>query len=397
MGGRWRRISWAALLVAFIAIGTIYLWKATWVAFPTTMRPGVTPLTSHELTHRASELIDAYHAISRFSGVVLMAFEGKVIFEKAYGVANPATGVHVDISTTFSIGSLTKQFTGFLVHNLIHRGQMAKTDRVEQYLPALQGKPVGAATIGHLLHMTSGLPHSLDLWTVVGLQLSRRPISETDFVAHLATYELAFEPGSAFLYSDVGYALLAVVLQRVTGQSWESLVQEQIFEPYEMTHSGSFLSIATTTLATGQIPARLTPFGDRVSLICLPRWNYSHVRGASGVYATVRDLYKWHRALVATERQDATLYQRFVTPGPDHEYASGLMLSQRQVADGGRVTIQLHPGEVPGYFSFFARIPELDAVVIMLSNSDYGLGRSNYHLDRELLNLLTGYPYRIAE
>ena len=361
------------------------------------MRPGVTPLTSHALTHRAGELIDAYHAISRFSGVVLMAFEGKVIFEKAYGVANPATGVLVDISTTFSIGSLTKQFTGFLVHNLIRRGQMAKTDRVEQHLPALQGKPVGAATIGHLLHMTSGLPHSLDLWTLVGLQLSRRPISETDFVAHLATYELAFEPGSAFLYSDVGYALLAVVLQRVTGQSWESLVQEQIFEPYEMTHSGSFLSTASTTLATGQIPAKLTPFGGRVSLICLPRWNYSHVRGASGVYATVRDLYKWHLALAATERQDATLYRRFVTPGPDQGYASGLMLSQRQVAHGVRVTIQLHPGEVPGYFSFFARIPELDAVVIMLSNSDYGLGRSNYHLDRELLNLLTGYPYRIAE
>jgi len=139
-----------------------------------------------------------------------------------------------------TFGSLPKQFTGYLVHRLADRALLQLDQPIEQLLPELRGSPAGTPTVRQLLQMTSGLPGSIDFLTNVRLQLGDDWMSDADLLRTIRGYGLAFSPGSAFLYSNVGYRLLAVVATRVTKRDWPTLLREEVLEPVGMNGAGVF-------------------------------------------------------------------------------------------------------------------------------------------------------------
>jgi CubicO group peptidase (beta-lactamase class C family) len=161
---------------------------------------------------------------------------GKIAYAKGYGLASVEHGVPITPQTPFITGSLSKQFTAAAIALLVEQGRISLSDDVRKYVPELHdyGKRV---TIDHLVHHTSGLR---DFWALVDVGGMRPDDGSTvDDVVALASRQrhLNFDPGAEYNYSNTGYVLLGVVVQRVTGKSLRQFAAEQIFTPLGMTSS----------------------------------------------------------------------------------------------------------------------------------------------------------------
>lgn len=162
--------------------------------------------------------------------------DGRTAFQAAYGQANVEAGTANTARTAFQIGSVSKQFTAFAVHLLAAEGKLSLQDDVRKHVPEMHAfdRPV---TVDQLLHHTSGLR---DEWMV--LLQGRRPedaVTQHDTLRALfAQRELNFEPGSRFVYSNSNYTLLALVVERASGQSFPAFMKARVFEPLGMATPG---------------------------------------------------------------------------------------------------------------------------------------------------------------
>ncbi|MHA6768826.1 serine hydrolase domain-containing protein [Sphingobium ummariense] len=172
----------------------------------------------------------------QFSGTVLLARDGKPIFLRSYGMANYELGVPNSADTVFRLASLTKQFTALAVMQLQEQGKLRVDDPICRYLsdcPA-SWQPI---TIRQLLNHTSGIPNfsSLPDWDEV---LSRRDYTPAELVALFRDLPLKFTPGERYDYSNSGYHLLGLVIERVSKMGWGEYVKQRIIDPLGMRHSG---------------------------------------------------------------------------------------------------------------------------------------------------------------
>lgn len=348
----------------------------------------IDPVTTHrgpaeQSATAAKEFFKSLSSTTGFEGSVIVVDRGEVTLELGHG-----PGIGAD--TRFSIGSLSKQFTGMLFAELVASGDVRLSDRVSIHVPELRDHDVGAATVEQLLRMRSGLPYYYDLSFVLGAQLRDEPMTTDDRVAELAEYELERPPGSNFLYSNLGYVLLSVIAERATSKNWRALLDERVFRPAGLRSTGVFDETGPDEAVSGHLPFEALPWGSPV-MVELPRWRYSMLFGAGGLYSTVRDLYRWDRYLARLERERSDAYALFSTAGPN-DYAFGIASR-----DANGVTFQSHSGEDPGFFSYVARIPERGQMIAFLSNTDLGMGNCSYKIDEQLRSLLLGQPYQIAE
>src|SRR4051812_11174882 len=161
---------------------------------------------------------------------------GRVLFAKGYGSSNIEYGVPITPQTPFIMGSVSKQFTAAAIALLVQDGRIRLDDDVHKYVPELRdyGKPI---TIDQLVHHTSGLR---DFWTLVQTADMRNDDGYTvgDILRFASRQRhLNFDPGAEYNYSNTGYVLLGVIVQRVTGKSLRQFADERIFGPLGMTHS----------------------------------------------------------------------------------------------------------------------------------------------------------------
>lgn len=341
-----------------------------------------------QLLERAEDLLERYVSASRFSGVVLIAFGDDIKMERTIGLEGP------DPRLTF--GSLAKQFTGYVVQRLGERGLLRLDQTAGELIPELRDSPVGSATVFHLLHMTSGLPNSLDLPTNVGLQFRSAWMSDDELLRRIRSYPLAFPPGSGFLYSNVGYHLLAIIAMRVMHRDWPALLRENVFEPVGMRGAGVFGpdGEVPSDLPSGHLPYRCWLLGGQPCMMTLPHWNYSALWGAGAVYARARDWFAWARFLARLAREEPKFFATYTAPDRGH-FASGIYHLEITTADAERVRVYEYGGEDPGYGGYFAWIPSIDATLVWLSNTDDGY-TSNYELGDELRSLFAGASYRVV-
>jgi CubicO group peptidase (beta-lactamase class C family) len=228
----------------------------------------------------------------------------------------------------------------------------------------------------------------------LGAQLSSRARSEAEFLSEVRSYDLAFAPGSRFQYSNPGYTLLAIVIERVAGRTWADALRDRVFVPAEMADSG-FMSDANG-VATGHLPFRCGLLFGGICELRLPRWNYSLIRGAGAVYSSVTDLYQWDRALARMERERPSLWSCYGRPDRER-YAAGWEIEDTELAGGQRVRWMQHSGEDPGFAGFFLRAPEIGLALIVLSNTDfYAAASERYDIHAELRKLLLGKPYMVV-
>lgn len=234
---------------------------------------------------KIDELMAPFVTAQQFSGVVLAAEDGKVIYEKAFGVANADYKIPNQLNTRIGIASITKQMTGVVLNRLIEANKIALADKLNKYIPDF---PNGdKITIEMIARHRSGIPHR-----VMPPEAESISYTAAEFVEKVKLAKLAFEPGTSRLYSSAGYAVLARVLEIVSGKRFPQLLQEYVFTPAGMTDSVDFEGDAIIERRAQDY--YLSPAG----LVNVPVKNYSFLVGAGSVYSTARDVYKFAEAVL---------------------------------------------------------------------------------------------------
>jgi CubicO group peptidase (beta-lactamase class C family) len=184
---------------------------------------------------RADALLKAHLARGDFSGVVLVAHNGRPIFRRAYGLANREWNVPVTVDTEFRIGSVTKQFTAAAIFQLIEAGKVALDDPVSTYVEGLPHAWTGI-TIRQLLNHTSGIADFVQYNGFIHgpARLDLMPDQILDLVRD---QPLEFAPGSRFKYTNTGYALLGMIIERISGQSYADYMQQHVLRALNLNHT----------------------------------------------------------------------------------------------------------------------------------------------------------------
>src|SRR6478609_7606181 len=293
-------------------------------------------------TARMEQLIQSYAAGGTFMGTVLVARDGATVLDKAYGMANLELDVANTPDTKFRLGSITKQFTAASILLLEERGKLKLDDRVRTYL---SDAPMSwdRITLFNLLTHTSGIPNFTAFSDYNTIKVSSR--SATAAVAAMRDRPLDFGPGEQMSYSNSGYVVLGAIIERISGQSYEKFVSDNIFTPLGMKDSGYDSNTAIIKhRASGYVK---TPSG-------YVNAGYLHMsipHAAGALYSTTRDLLKWEQGLFGGKVVSPASLERMTTPFKN-DYAFGLM----SVTVNGRRMIW-HNGSIDGFNSYMAYFP----------------------------------------
>ena len=309
---------------------------------------------AQDLATQADRYVQSWVRDSQFRGVVLIAKDGQPLLRKGYGLANAEWNIPNSPETKFRLGSITKQFTAVAVLQLAENGKLKLEDPVKTHYadaPAAWDK----ITIHHLLNHTSGIKSYTGLPGFFAKQ-SRDRRTPTEIVKLTQDMPLDFEPGEKFAYNNTGYVLLGAVIEKASGQSYESYLRQNIFEPLGMADSGydSFRAI---------LPSRATgynPDGTHADYL-----DMSLPHAAGSLYSTVDDLLKWNQALATEKLLTKESLAKMTTPSSPREnkYAYGLVIDELK---GHR--IHAHGGDINGFSTFLSRFPDDGITIAVLGN-----------------------------
>jgi CubicO group peptidase (beta-lactamase class C family) len=307
---------------------------------------------SDEIPERLSAYMDAAVNATKFSGSVLVAKDGKVLFAKGYGLANAEFEIPNTPDTKFRLGSITKMFTATAILILQDRGKLKVHDPVGKYLSDAP-KAWEKVTIHHLLTHTSGVP-SYTEDPLYGLSMSKAE-TVTSMIARFKDKSLQFEPGSKFHYSNSGYFLLGAVIEKVSGKSYEAFLKEAIFDPLGMVDTG-YDRPATVLRKRASGYNRV---GD--GLVNAAYLDMNQPYAAGSLYSSVRDLLKWDRALKAGPFSNGAVAAMFKPFKDNYGYGWAIGDHKGHKRYG-------HGGGINGFATDFERYPDDGVCVAVLCN-----------------------------
>jgi CubicO group peptidase (beta-lactamase class C family) len=297
---------------------------------------------------RADGWLKSYQAAGDFSGVVLLAQGEKIIFQKAYGSADPQVGSLNRLDTRFRIASISKTFTAAAVEKLVSDGKLRYSDSLSRYV---QGIPNGdSITIEQLLMHQSGVG------VLDAEEVFRDCLSRPDLLRRLAAAKPLFAPGKESRYSNEGYFLLAAVIERVTGDSYAEFVRKNFFAALQMENSGT----ACRDLPQGHNAFGSVATASEARLRQLP-FNEAALDGAGSVFAGAQDLYRWLRAVDGNPQFDVSKL-KYPYGWGKRKYTSRDLIEQS--------------GQLEGFSSHAAIYPKEHIYAIVLGNIQSGF--SNY-------------------
>jgi CubicO group peptidase (beta-lactamase class C family) len=334
-----------------------------------------------ENDRQLSEKMDAYLQTQvrndMFSGTALVARDGVPVFVKSYGMANYELGALNTAENTYLLGSVVKQFTAVAILQLQEQGKLKVSDPICRYLENCPQSWQGI-TLHHLLTHTSGIHNvsSLPDWDE---KLAMMRYTRPALVALFRDLPLDFAPGEKFDYSNSGYILLGMIVERVSGQRYEQYLDEKLFKPAGMTRT---FGSDTRALVPGRVTGYYSVGTDFISARLV---DTTTDLGTSGVYSTVGDMLLWDKALTADRLISRASRDAMFTPGKG-DYGYGWFVGQRH----GRL-IQFHSGSDNGFSTNITRFPADRLTVVVLSNSD----RTNAgRVGSDLAAIAFGAPYK---
>lgn len=314
---------------------------------------------SAETTSQIDSLFTIFDHPNAPGASVMVIHNGKPVFSKGYGLANLDTKTPCTTNTNFRLASVTKQFTAMAVMILAERKQLSLGEPLTAFFPEFPtyGDNI---TVRHLLTHTSGLMDYEDE-IPEGTTL---PVLDQDVLRLLMKQDRTyFPPGSEYRYSNSGYALLALIVEVRSGQTFARFLKENIFEPLKMTNTLAYeqgLSI---------VPNRA--FGHTLKSNSWQRTDQSltsSVLGDGGVYSSVTDLFKWDQALYKTKLVSEPMLKVAFSPltptdRPGRSYGFGWYITEYR----GLKEIY-HSGTTTGFRTRIVRYPEKNFTVIILVN-----------------------------
>ena len=295
---------------------------------------------------------------------VLVARDGRVLFEKGYGLARVEERVPATPQTKFRIGSITKQFTAAAILKLQEEGRLGVNDRLTKFIPDYpRGDQV---SVHHLLTHTSGI-HSYtskpDFITSV-----TTPVKLDEHIQSFKNDPFDFDPGQRFLYNNSGYFLLGFIVEKASGQSYADYLRLKFFEPLGMRDTGvhhSDSKLDREAIGYAFADGGFTKAAD---------WDMSRAGGAGVLYSTVQDLNRWNEGVFGGKVLSAASLKAAFTPvvvaGEDASvpkeagYGYGWSIARmRGLEEVG------HGGGLQGFVSYLLRLPTVNFTVAVLVNA----------------------------
>jgi len=314
--------------------------------------------------------------------VVLIARGDTVLYRKARGMAEVELGVPLSPDQVFRIASITKSFTAALFAQMAARGEVSLDAPAARYLGDTPLDP--RITLRQLLSHTAGVSE-VDKAPQPPLGNAEVPIAEQ--VRRITARPLDFEPGTKQRYSNAGYILLAAVIEKVTGQSWDEAMRTRLFAPLGLTDTGYDRTDAI-------VPGRVQGYSsDRGVLHNATPFNLSIPKTAGSLRSTAADLLRWMRALSQGKVVSAEGFTEMSKPalasvGVQERYGLGLYRWQIRGQDAIG-----HTGQINGFASALFYLPAEDATVVVLANNDNFDAQT---LARRMAAIVIGKPYPLS-
>lgn len=310
--------------------------------------------TDRDIESRLRAYLKPFDETGNLSGTVLVARSGRVLFRQSYGMASYELHVPNSPETRYHIASVSKPFTALAILQLQEQGRLSLSDPVSRFLPDFpNGERI---TLDNLLTHTSGIPDINDIPDYD--TFARSPHTIEQLVAKFAGLPLEFQPGTDQRYSNSNYNLLALVLEKISGESYEDYLRKHIFEPAGMPSSGADgdASRVIPSLASGYVPAGISDY-ERATYI-----DWSNKTGNGSLYSTADDLYRFDRALNTDALLKSAPRQKYFVEGEGNRYGWYMFkrLGHRLMAAKGRS---------PGFTAELDRFPDDDVTIILLTNS----------------------------
>src|SRR2546421_755397 len=308
---------------------------------------------SADIAPKIGEYMDALVKAGWFSGSILIARNGKVLVSKGYGMANAELEVPNTPQTKFRVGSITKAFTAIAIMLLQERRKLGLQDSICKYVadcPA-SWQPI---TIHHLLSHTSGLAkHDT---AGVYLKTAMLPMTLAQMIESFKNKPLDFKPGEKFDYNNNGYILLGQVIEKVSGQSYEAFLKENIFVPLKMANSGYDNHDPI-------IKNRAAGYRSQGARLFNAAYiDQSQAFSAGALYSTTGDLLLLDQALndgqFLSPKTQETMYTA-VSGNYGYGWFVNKQFNRRAVS---------HPGGVPGFSAMITRFPDERVLIVTLSN-----------------------------
>lgn len=294
---------------------------------------------------------------------VLVSRKGQIVYKKAFGMANLELNVPINPEMVFELASITKQFTGIAIMQLVEHGKISLQDPIDKFIPDFptHGNTI---TIEHLLTNTSGIKDFMELKEFDDISFARKDFTPSEFVNFFKNKNenLDFAPGTKSNYSNTGYFMLGYIIEKVSGMSYEKYIDENIFKPAGM--SNSYYNDYTRIIKN-----RVKCY-DRIdnefknAEYLSPKICYS----AGALMCTVDDFYKYYQALnsyklVSKESLEKTRTSYKLQDGTDVGYGYGLQVRNLH----GYQTID-HGGGGSGNWSIHWFFPTEDVHFVIFTN-----------------------------
>jgi CubicO group peptidase (beta-lactamase class C family) len=332
-------------------------------------------------------LVKTYYDYKQFTGSVLVAEGGKVIYKKGFGLANREWNIPNRPDTKFRLGSITKQFTSMLILLLVEQGKVDLEGKLSDYLPYYRKDTGSRITIHHLLTHSSGIPSYTSIPNFFE-DISRDPYPVKEFVEKYCSGDLEFEPGSKFLYNNSGYFLLGAIIEEITGKTYEEVLKEKIFDPLGMKDSGYDRHDPI-------IPNRATGYSIAFDgCLNAPYLDMSLPYAAGSLYSTVEDLYVWDQALYTEKLLSAKTKELLFTPHIQG-YGYGWGIREKSLPESEeKLTSIAHGGGINGFNTWIERIVEGRHLIVLLNNTPRA--RLN-QLSDAIIRILYDKPYDLPK
>lgn len=284
---------------------------------------------------------------------VMVIRDSQVLDVRSYGVADMETGAIVSPSTNFRLASVTKQFTATSVLILVEQGLLQLDDSVRKHFPEFP-EFMEQITIRHLLQHTSGIE---DYEPIYGDQFPEQ-ILDRGVVDLIANTEMTyFFPGTEYRYSNSAYAILATLVENLSGEPFPQFLDNYFFGPLGMNETVAYRR-GTNEVSNRALGYRV----DRKKIEPADQSAWSAVLGDGGVYSSVMDLYKWDQALYDNDILSPEMWQQAWTPGLEN-YGFGWRIDDY----GGHRRLH-HSGSTSGFRNFMQRFPDDKLTIIVLTN-----------------------------
>jgi len=327
---------------------------------------------SKSLEKKIDRIFQEFVQQDDFQGAVLVGHQGNILYQQAFGQANREWDIPNTIDTKFNLASISKQFTAALILQLVEQGKLDLSETILDYFPDYRQDVGERVTLHQLLTHQSGIPNYTSLPYVWSDSLYRR-YDSSELIQKFASGDLEFEPGTRYQYNNSGYLILSYIIEEVTGQPFEEVLDKRIVRPLGLKHTG--VDEREEVLPRRAYGYNKTAAGyQNVYSMYMP-----NLQGAGNLYGTIGDLYRWDQALYNNSvlsgkslelmmRPYTDVNQQWIPPY-ENRYGFGVGVAKLPIGSQKNTTMIFHSGHIRGFSGFYSRFPEEEYAIIILSNT----------------------------